>query len=367
VRLWLARAALVLGGFVAGVALLALVEAGLRVAGVGAGAPRHDPFAGFANVVQTFEPIVRADGTRIYHLVPARRPQSLVPSAEEPEREFPVTKAPGTFRVFVIGASSAAGVPYGTRYAFGAWLARRLEAALPSIRVEVVNAGIPSYGTRRELTIVREIAGYEPDLLIVYSGHNEFVERQYYAHLLGHDPRVVRLLIGLARTRLYALVSRLLPQAAFRAPQLDVARVHDAREIFAVVSADPEGKSYPTDRERAYAEMLYRENLEQIVETMRGVGARVVLGTLSQNFGDWAPAASMHRDALDPERRRAWDAAVAEGDRLAAGGHDCTRALDSYHAALAIDDRYADLVYRIATCERRLGRFEEARTHYREA
>ena len=68
----LAYLGLVLGGLVAGLALLVAAELGLRLLGVGAGRPRHDPFAGFSRVVPMFEPGTQPDGTRIYRLAAGR-------------------------------------------------------------------------------------------------------------------------------------------------------------------------------------------------------------------------------------------------------------------------------------------------------
>ena len=53
-------------------------------------------------------------------------------------------------------------------------------AADPSRRWEVINAGGISYASYREAKLVEEIARYQPDLVLVYSGHNEFLEERTY-------------------------------------------------------------------------------------------------------------------------------------------------------------------------------------------
>ena len=154
----------------------------LRLLGVCAGRPRQDPFAGFSRVVPMFEPGTQPDGTRIYRLA-AGRWGAATGHVAPPQRSFLAEKPLGTFRIFVVGGSSAAGVPYGTGYAFPTWLARRLEAEVPEVRCEVVNAAMSGYATRRMLTVVRELVTYAPDLLIVYEGHNEFIEPAFFAAL----------------------------------------------------------------------------------------------------------------------------------------------------------------------------------------
>jgi hypothetical protein len=121
----LARLVAVAGGLVAGVALLLLAELVLRLCGVGADLPRVDPFAGFSTRLPTFVPAQRADGTPVYRLAAGRL------TIDEPQREVLATKPAGTFRIFVVGKPSAAGRPYGSGYAFPAWL----YAAVPALRV----------------------------------------------------------------------------------------------------------------------------------------------------------------------------------------------------------------------------------------
>ena len=107
----LAHLGLVLAGLLAGLALLLAVELALRLLGIGANHPRHNPFAGFSRAVPTFELDNWPDGTRIYRLAAARRKPAAGDRVAEPQREFLAEKAPDTLRIFVLGGSSAAGVP----------------------------------------------------------------------------------------------------------------------------------------------------------------------------------------------------------------------------------------------------------------
>lgn len=152
-----------------------------------------------------------------------------------------------------MGESSAAGRPYGSGYAFPAGLEARLRAELPDVPVEIVNAAVSGYVTRRMLANVRDIARLSPDLLVVYAGHNDLFARRFYAHLLRFDPRVFRVLELAVDTRLYQLLARLLP-APF-APGASAAHLEGAKDGFQMFR--PRG-SHPSARERAYAEMLYR-------------------------------------------------------------------------------------------------------------
>ena len=85
------------------------------------------------------------------------------PGDRASQRTFSARKPPDRFRIFVIGGSTAAGVPYPVNLGFSGWLERALDAALPQADVEVVNAAVSGYASRRVLLAAREIAEYEPD------------------------------------------------------------------------------------------------------------------------------------------------------------------------------------------------------------
>ncbi|MBY0278816.1 SGNH/GDSL hydrolase family protein [Candidatus Binatia bacterium] len=351
------RLALVALGLVLGVATVGVAELVLRIAGVASDRGRYDPFAGFSRSVPMFEPAQRADGTSVFRTARARRVRS--------PQEFLAVKPADGFRVFVVGESSAAGVPYDVGHAFSAFLQQRLTAALPQRHVEVVNAAVPGYGTRRMLPVVEDIVQHEPDLLVLYAGHNEFAEPRYYAHLVGMDPRLFRAWEALASTRLYALATRL-PGIGVdiepKPPHFDFETLDNPLQMFAVRTQHLEG-AYPTDRERAWAEQHYRFNVETMVDLVQGAGGRVMLVTIGQNLADWAPGGAAHGTPLDAARLAAWDDAVAEGDRRAADDA-CASALDAYRRAAAIDATHAGLRYKIAGCLRRLEHWDEARAEY---
>ena len=364
-----ARLGLVAGGLVAGVACLGAIELLLHIVGAGEGPPAYDPMVGFSAAVPLFERAERADATPVFRVSSARL---LGETGAEPmpEREFRAEKPANGFRVFVVGESSAAGYPYPPAYAFGAWLGRRLAARLPDLSVEVVNAAVAGYSSRRALVALREIARYQPDVVIVYSGHNEWAERRYYSRLIEMNPWLFWLRERLFSTRLFTLASHWLSprrESSREALERFVAgQRKEFDEMFAVFSRRVEGDGYATPEQIAQRDELYRLNLEEMARTARGAGARVVFLTLSQNFADWSPGASSHRPDLGEEEAAGWQSHFAEGERAASAG-DCRAALSAWDRALAIDDQHALLHYRIAGCQRTLGQFDLARTHYRRA
>lgn len=135
-----------------------------------------DPFIAINHPVSLFE--LNAEQTQ-YQTVAARNQYFQ-------EVSFSKNKTDDTFRVFCLGGSTVQGRPFAVETSFSSWLKLQLEVADPDRKWEIVNCGGVSYASYRLLPILTEIMNYEPDLIVVYTGHNEFLEDRTYAHL--RDP-----------------------------------------------------------------------------------------------------------------------------------------------------------------------------------
>ncbi len=160
-----------------GLSPVVLVEFGLRIAGIAAdpaieslSAIDRDPLVDLHSLKPLF--VLSQDGTRME--IGAQRMNYFCPAG------FPVTKEKNVFRVFALGGSTTQGQPYRTETAFPQWLALRLEAALPNRDIEMINCGGISYASYRVSAILDEVLDYSPDLILLYSGHNEFLEARTY-------------------------------------------------------------------------------------------------------------------------------------------------------------------------------------------
>lgn len=139
--------------------------------GVGREPDPRDPFIGFSRVVPLFE----RDGDRMRTKMARQlyfRPESFAANKPATER-----------RLFVLGGSTVQGRPYAVETAFSTWLELTLGAADPGHTWEVVNCGGVSYASYRLVPILAEVLEYAPDLVIVYTGHNEFLEERTYDHV----------------------------------------------------------------------------------------------------------------------------------------------------------------------------------------
>ncbi|WP_339749149.1 SGNH/GDSL hydrolase family protein [uncultured Rubinisphaera sp.] len=98
-------------------------------------------------------------------------------------QSFPVKKSSDTVRIFCLGGSTVQGRPYAVETSFTTWLQIALKELAPQQNWEVVNCGGVSYASYRLLPILEEVLDYEPDLILLYTGHNEFLEARTFEQL----------------------------------------------------------------------------------------------------------------------------------------------------------------------------------------
>ncbi len=88
--------------------------------------------------------------------------------------QFIDPKPAGTFRVFVVGESAAKGFPQPRNLAAPSFLERMLTDAWPERKVEVINLGTTAVASFPVLGMLKEALEFDPDLVIIHTGHNEF-------------------------------------------------------------------------------------------------------------------------------------------------------------------------------------------------
>ena len=219
---------------------------------------------------------------------------------------------------------------------------------------EVVNAAMTAINSPILLDIARDLRACRPDVVVLYIGNNEVVgpfgPGTIFSPLAG-AARLAAFRVRLTRLRLVQLLS-------FRRSRTP--RTWAGLDMFAGFHF-PEGDPR---LEPMYA--AYRRNLESIVDACRESGARVILSTVAVNPADCPPFGSEPPDALPPAVRGQWQAAFDDGLAAQRKG-DSEQARAGFRNALALADRHADLVFRLAQAERAAGNPPEARRLFRRA
>ena len=164
----------------------------------------EDPFVGFSPGMELFAEKESPEGRLVYGTNPSKL-------SFFDYQEFSAEKAPGAFRVFALGGSTTAGRPYDSAVAFPRFMELYLEAMDPDREIEVVNAGAISYASYRIVLLMKELVRYEPDLFVIYTGHNEFLEERTYADIIHENPTRKKLRRWASGLRLYTLTRQAWP------------------------------------------------------------------------------------------------------------------------------------------------------------
>jgi tetratricopeptide (TPR) repeat protein len=107
----------------------------------------------------------------------------------------------------------------------------------------------------------------------------------------------------------------------------------------------------------------FGQNLRDICRIARRAGAPVILSTVAVNLGGCPPFASRHRPDLRAEDRQTWDSTYRAGVELEQEQR-WSEALARYESAARLDDRFAELQFRMGHCLAGLGRLQEARERF---
>ncbi|HRV81477.1 MAG TPA: hypothetical protein P5218_08585, partial [Planctomycetota bacterium] len=133
-------------------------------------APRYSSFLHYQQVFPpALRPGVGPDGEAMLGTIDPRHPVQWVRAQ----------KAPDSLRVVCFGGSAAAGLGFSPNVTFAHHLEILLRAAYPARPIEVVNLGTVAIASKQVLELVRDTVQHaDPDLVVIYSGNNEFLEPQ---------------------------------------------------------------------------------------------------------------------------------------------------------------------------------------------
>lgn len=305
----------------------ALLEGGLRLAGYGADYP-------------LFVDVEGAEGYRM----PSREVASRYFANNSPPTPNPdffrTAKPKGSFRVLVQGGSSAAGYPFYRGAAFPQILGTRLRLAYPDREVEVVNTAMAAVNSFTLLDFADEILEVEPDVVLIYAGHNE-----YYGALgaastesVGGSPGLTRLYLSLRGLRTVQLLRNALA-AAQRASSDREAGERPSSTLMARMVGEQD-VPYGSDLYRDGLEQ-FEGNLDRLLARYERAGVPVYIGTLASNERDQRPFVTAHPEGADVD---AWAALVQRGIALVEAGR-AEAGVAALREATATDTLAADAYF----------------------
>lgn len=349
------------------IAFLGLLEAGIRIVEHIRQSHRRAAFYGAnpylvpVDFAPVFEKHVKG-GEEVYQ----RTPYHWIMKGQE----FKAEKAPTDLRVFCLGGSAANGWPHVRKHTYPLYLQRKLRALMPFRHVEVINAAGKCHASFRVKAVFDEIIEYEPDLVIIYSGNNEFLEDFVFAVPPDEEARLP------SDSWYHSALLRFIRKAAgnlgigeVRISQASAVRNYGFREhgIDRIRFAFRQASQRKTDPEQLKASYaLFRHNIESMVKECLERGVAVLLLKVPVNLKDWIPNVSLHDPGCRGEKRRKWHEAFREGvTRWEA--QDLEGAVKSLEAAIDLDPGYAASHFYLGKALHGLGRFEEAKEYFLQA
>lgn len=338
----------VLMGVTAVILFLLLLEGGLALFHVQPLAEREDPFVGFASNVPLYVPSADRMTTATSRLTFFNY------------QTFPREKAPNSYRIFTLGGSTTYGRPYQDATSFSGYLREMLPLVDSGKDWEVINAGGISYASYRVAHLMEELVQYQPDLFIIYTGHNEFLEERTYGQL-KKIPSVVRSLIStLAKTRSWTALRSGLQKVGLASQATDAQRTRLSGEVNAILENSAGLDRYTRDDQLSDQVLEhFRLSLKRMVALARSAGAKIIFVTPAASLKDCSPFKSEYTDTLgQAERQRV--ANMLKQAKQQIESRNWTEALNLLSAAVALDPRYAELQYWYGQALFALGRYGEA-------
>ena len=252
-----------------------------------------------------------------------------------------------------MGGSTVQGRPFAIETAFSTWLELSLQAADESRQFNVVNCGGVSYASYRLAPIVDEILEYEPDLVVLYTGHNEFLEDRTYESIKPTSPVVVSIHQKLSALKTYSFIRSLAinDAAADRRdilPEEVEARL-DFRDGLEKYARDEVWKSSVVSH--------FNHNLKRMILATKSANVPLVICNPIANLRDASPFKSQNSDGLSSQQLSQFE---SELQRLT---ENSSASIEELESLLQLDDSHAHLQYRIGQAYQIAGDFENAKRH----
>jgi hypothetical protein len=272
--------------------LLVLAEVALRLAGLGDPDARLGLARGFDRDARYLVPDAEVPGSWRTQMFDGANTEIFIPPRDE------------RVRVLLFGGSNTIAFPEDV-------LEDLLVRVRPDPGWEVVNLGRPGYGSERVSILLEQAMVLDPDIVLIYSGHNEFVEHGFAMELAESwsAPGAAGAARVLQRLRTVNVLTDLLAgagaadgeSAAEQAAAPDASTADGRPEAHEAARETFFGLSY--DQTLLFYD-VYRDNLEAMCRTAEEHGVQVMLCTVVGNMLSQPAVAAESRHVLPDDQLR---------------------------------------------------------------
>ena len=273
---------------------------------------------------------------------------------------FKKEKDTNTCRIFVLGESTTIGYPYFHNGSFHRWLEYRLMNSFPDRKFEVINLSLTAVNSYTVLGFAKEVVDYQPDAVLIYTGHNE-----YYGVLgvastdnIGSNPRIIQTILSLRQFRLVQLLNNLYEKllSVFRKDQ----NIKGGTRMELMVR----DQKIPFQSELYKRGIVqFRSNMDQIFQIFNRHQIPVFVSSLVSNEKDMKPFISIEPDSTRyPAFKRTFDS----GMRAFSNG-DISSAKTILDNSNEIYPGYALCEFTLGRISYQAGQFDSAKIYFEKA
>lgn len=216
------------------------------------------------------------------------------------QNSFDVIKKDNSFRIFILGGSSAAGYPYTPNGDFGKYLQKKLEIIYPEKTIEVINIALTATNSYTIRDLIPGVIEQKPDLVLIYAGHNE-----YYGALgvgsmesIGRSRKIVNLVLYLEKFKTIKLLRNLLKWISGIFSENDNPSKTEAGTLMSRMAKE----KLITYNSEIFNEgiLQFKDNLSDIIKLCKDANVPIVLSTLTSNLKDQKPFVSVTDSGYPP-------------------------------------------------------------------
>jgi len=211
----------------------------------------------------------QAFGEKVNFFSISRRSNMVSLISKQRQESFFIKKKPNTIRIMIFGGSAAAGM--------GNWLKELSPGKIKDKNLEIINLAVEGYGSFRMVRIIKESMKFQPDIILIYSGNNEFVEKSFRQDVFRRFYPIIKIKIFLRKIRIYNVL------AGFGLP-LNQQQIKNSR----ILRKKEWEWEYNKFKDLKYSETqevfrLYKNNLLKAVDIAKNNKAKVLLLTVLGN------------------------------------------------------------------------------------
>jgi len=227
------------------------------------------------------------------------------------------------FRVFVVGASSAAGYPYLSSASFSKFIRKKLEILYPQKVIEVANFSMSAINSYTIRDLMPELLQKQPDLILIYLGHNEYYGALGVGSLesLGSSRFMVNTTLWLNKFKTVELLRNIVKALS----GMFVSESNITGGTMMAQLARDKLIEYNSD---IYWDGInqFQGNLRDILSMCKEANVPVIASTIASNLKDQKPFVSVKDSEYPPADQIFFDAE----SKLQAGETDSARGLFIY-------------------------------------